>query len=103
MVNDVKPYHICIIEDNPGDVLLIEEYLGEQIALPTLSYARNLKEAMVLFKNYNGRFDVVLLDLSLPDKKGEDLINESQLLANNAPIVVLTGQTDFEVGISSLA
>lgn len=103
MINDVKPYHICIIEDNPGDVLLIEEYLGEQIALPTLYYARSFKEARLLFENHHPRFDVILLDLSLPDKKGEELINEILLLGNNTPVVVLTGHTDFEFGIRSLA
>lgn len=103
MINDVKPYHICIIEDNQGDVLLIEEYLGEQIALPTLYYARSFKEARLLFENNPRRFDVILLDLSLPDKRGEELINEILLLANKSPVVVLTGRSDFEFGVRSMA
>ena len=103
MINEVKPYHICIIEDNRGDILLIEEYLAEQIVLPTLYYARSFKDAKLLFETTVQRFDVVLLDLSLPDKRGEELIKEIQLLAGNSPIVVLTGHSDFDFGIRSLA
>lgn len=103
MISDTKPYQICIIEDNPGDILLIEEYLGEQIAFPQLSYARSFREAKALLSDENIQPDIILLDLTLPDKKGEELILEVIALCRQAPVVVLTGHTDIEFSVRSLA
>jgi PAS domain S-box-containing protein len=103
MITDIKPYHICIIEDNPGDVLLIEEYLGEQIALPHLSYARSFREAKSLLLEAAIQPDVILLDLSLPDNKGEGLILDVLAISNHIPVIVLTGHTDIEFSVRSLS
>ena len=45
------------------------------------------------------RYDVVLLDLSLPDKNGVILVQEMLQLAGNTPVIVLTGYTDKWYGV----
>jgi signal transduction histidine kinase len=50
-----------------------------------------------------GRFDVVLLDLSLPDSSGLDTLKKLQDLAFDIPLIVLTGADDRELALQSVA
>jgi PAS domain S-box-containing protein len=49
------------------------------------------------------RFDIVLLDLSLPDKNGELLILEIVELSKKTPVIVLTGYADVKFGVKTLS
>jgi len=101
MAVDKREYKILVIEDNPGDFALVEDFLFEHIIAPELFQAtsyRTAKDTLAVNK-----FDVVLLDLSLPDKTGESLIKEIVEAGNNAPIIVLTGYSDFSFGVKSLS
>ena len=101
MAVDKREYKILIIEDNPGDFALVEDFLFEQIVAPELVQATcclMAKEILTVNK-----FDVVLLDLSLPDKTGQSLIKEIIDASNNTPVIVLTGYTDFSFGVKSLS
>ena len=103
MLRDKKEYSILIGEDNPGDFTLVEDLLFEQIAAPKVTHARSYKAASLLLGGAENIFDVILLDLTLPDKTGEPLIREVIDLALNIPIIVLTGYTDFDFGVRSLS
>jgi len=93
--------NILIIEDNPGDFRLISDMLKE-----ATSQSFNIKHADCLEKGLSilkeSKFDVVLLDLNLPDAQG--LLGIDKLLAANpeANIIVLTGIDDEEIGIQIL-
>ncbi len=67
MRKDEKSYHILIIEDNLGDYILIEEYLAENILEPKLKRAETFFNAKALLEDKSNEFDLVFLDLSLPD------------------------------------
>ena len=99
---DSKEYRILIIEDNAGDYILVEDFLFEQINAPAITHAKTYKAASEILEEHCN-FDVILLDLSLPDKTGESLIKEIIACSNNIPIIVLTGYADFDFGIKSLA
>lgn len=99
---DNKEYRILIIEDNQGDYILVEDFLYEQIAAPVITHVKTYKCASEILKSHCN-FDVVLLDLSLPDKTGELLIKDIIACSNNIPIIVLTGYADFDFGVKSLA
>ncbi|KEO75797.1 response regulator [Anditalea andensis] len=104
MFKDTHPYRILVIEDNPGDLLLITDYLEEHIATPIIEIAKNYKEASLLLTSPEHKtFDVIFLDLSLPDNQGENLINEVVSINANSPIIVLSGYSDFEFSIKSLS
>lgn len=96
-------YHIVIVEDNIGDYLLIADYLEEKITHLRLTHTRSFKETADLFANNISYVDVILLDLSLPDKTGEALITEALQLAPNCPVIVLTGYSDLSFGVKSLS
>jgi PAS domain S-box-containing protein len=96
-------HRILVIEDNPGDFALVEEFLFEQIATPFISHASNYTEAKNVLAARKHSFDIILLDLSLPDKTGIALIQDIVELSQNTPIIVLTGYADFAFGVQSLS
>src|ERR1700741_2698750 len=97
-----KAYRILIVEDNPGDFLLISDCLREQMIGVDISGANSFTELKELITNNNFRYDVVLLDITLPDLVGEPLIRETLQLFPFTPVIILTGYTDFEFSVRSL-
>jgi len=85
--------NILLIEDNPGDARLLEEYLIE--GLPDgfrITPCSRLTEALAALGH--GTYDVALLDLSLPDSKGLPTYLGLRGSAADLPIVILTGHDD---------
>jgi PAS domain S-box-containing protein len=103
MPNGRKIFNILVVEDNTGDFALVEEFLTEQKDVFNLFHAWNFKEAAEVLTGGLPKFDVILLDLSLPDKTGLPLIDEIVALSSNTPVIVLTGYTDIAFGIKSLS
>lgn len=94
---------ILVVEDNPGDYTLVEDFLLEQVKGVTVTLARDFKEAKKHLSVPGRDFNIVLLDLSLPDKTGEDLVKEIIQLSNPTPVIVLTGYADFDFGVKSIS
>lgn len=103
MNKDATKFGILVVEDNLGDFVLIEDYLEEQILAPQIMHLKTFSEAQQLFKNNKINFDVILLDLTLPDMSREALISEMILMAKGIPIIVLTGFSDVDFGTKSLS
>lgn len=101
MTIDTKKYSILVVEDNPGDFALIEDFLFEEIDAPFIKHCPDYQTASKSLSET--LFDVVLLDLTLPDKTGEDLIRNVLYLAGASPLIVLTGYTDIAFGVKSLS
>jgi signal transduction histidine kinase len=96
-------FSVLVIEDNPGDFALVEEFLLEQIEAPEIVHAINYSHAKTTLSEHREAFSVILLDLSLPDKTGAELIQSIVNESNNAPVIVLTGYADFEFGVRSIS
>ena len=94
--------HILIIEDNPGDFVLIKEYLNEEFFEVIIDQAKTFTEAKIKLQEAKV-YDTILLDLSLPDANGAHLISEMVRLAAFTPIIVLTGYTDKDFSIKTLS
>ena len=89
---------ILLIEDNPGDIRLLQEYLNEGSACRfQVTQAGRLSRG--LERLAEARFDAVLLDLSLPDSHGLDTLVRLHEAAKDVPIVVLTGIEDESLGV----
>jgi len=93
-------YHILLVEDNPGDAFLVKDYLSEKIINPIIDHVTNFQQAEALLKEKN--FDIILLDLSLPDVNGKKLINKIVSLSRDTPILILTGFPDIDFSLDSL-
>ncbi|MBW4696418.1 MAG: response regulator [Aphanocapsa lilacina HA4352-LM1] len=84
---------ILLVEDNPGDMRLLREILKDAPAERFEWHeAGRLQEAVAALAHEH--FDVVLLDLSLPDSRGLDSLIALKPFAAALPIVVLTGFED---------
>jgi len=102
MIKDKSDYRILVVEDNAGDLLLIQDYLTEQIELPAIQVAKNFQEAQHFFTN-DHQFDIVLLDLTLPDRSGRELITNILKICGDTPVIVLTGFSDMDFSIQSIS
>lgn len=93
----MKPAHILLVEDNPGDILLTTEALQDRKFINKLSITKNGVEALdFLFKRGNFKDaetpDLVLLDINLPLKSGHEVLMEikSNDDTQKIPVIVLT-------------
>ena len=76
-----------LIEDNPGDVVLIKRLVAKATsARVRLEAATRLGEGLERIDR--GGIDVVLLDLSLPDSAGVDTVRRARAHAPDLPIIV---------------
>jgi diguanylate cyclase (GGDEF)-like protein len=92
---------ILLVEDNLADAELIEELLElEQTANIEIRNVNRVKDALEMLASFN--FDVVLLDLSLPDSQGIDGIVQLKKQKPNVPIVVLTMLNDLNTAVKSV-
>ncbi len=97
--NDI--IRILLVEDNPADARLIKEYFGELRETPFLvSEAECIASAVDHVAERH--FDVILLDLSLPDSQGMETIHRMHVHAPGIPLVVLTGLDDDELALSAM-
>lgn len=103
MQKDNKNYKLIVVEDNLGDFFLLEEYLNEKIETPAIFHFERFKELLEFQDKITTEFDLIFLDLSLPDKSGTELIIEVLKISKKIPVVVLTGYSDFSFATKSLA
>ena len=94
--------NILLVEDNEGDERLIRELLREQHLIRfNVDLASSLKESES--KIPENKFDIILLDLGLPDSNGlETLFKFKALFPELATIIILTGLNDTEVGLKAV-
>lgn len=103
MERDRKAYRILVLEDNEGDFVLLEDFLEEQILAPELIWVSSFAQARAYLRQNHPPLDLILLDLSLPDCHGKELIEAVLPLCADTPVIVLTGYSDVNFGIESLS
>ncbi len=92
---------VLLVEDNPGDSLLVREALEEtEPGTFDLTCATRLDAGLERLQQK--RFDVVLLDLTLPDSEGLATFRAVQDKARHEPIIVLTGSMDQHLAMEAL-
>jgi two-component system, chemotaxis family, response regulator Rcp1 len=97
MNSTIKPVDILLVEDNEGDVRLIQEALRDGKLQNKLYVVRDGVEAMDYLLGH-GKFkdairpDLILLDLNLPKKDGREVLEEIKNSEDlkRIPVVVLT-------------
>ena len=93
----MRNIHILLVEDNAGDVRLTQEALTDGKILHTLYTVKDGVQAMdFLRKNppYTDAFtpDLVLLDLNIPRKNGQEVLKEikQDKYLKSIPVIILT-------------
>lgn len=92
---------ILLIEDNLAEARLLLEFLKQaQYKQFSLVHVKRLREA--LDRLNQDSFDIILLDLTLPDSQGLASLAPLNNRAPSLPIVVLTNMNDEELAIEAV-
>jgi len=98
---NIKPISVLLIEDNPDDAVLIQLYLSSALKVAyEVKHVDRLSKGLECLKS--GGFDVVLLDLGLPDGQGLITFESTHAHAPGVPIIVLTGNDDDDFAIEAV-
>src|SRR5271157_3804567 len=94
---------VLLIEDNPNDVILLKKYLASHgSSLLDIEVCQSLTEAKKRLGQGRPEFDVILLDLGLPDSEGLETFTGIHQQAPKIPIVVLSGLDDEEMAMRTV-
>ncbi|MFB6299084.1 MAG: hybrid sensor histidine kinase/response regulator [Halobacteriales archaeon] len=96
---------VLLVEDNPGDARLVEHHLNApQVAdiagEVTLGHAETLSDG--LEKLDRASYDIMFLDLGLPESTGLTTLERALEEISRIPIVVLTGLDNRETAVQSI-
>jgi serine phosphatase RsbU (regulator of sigma subunit) len=98
---DARPIQVLLVEDNPGDARLLQLSLAEATSAQfELTHVERLADALQRLSTQT--FDVVLLDLSLPDSRQIDTFRRTRAHAPQLPIIVLTGLDDETLAVETV-
>lgn len=93
------PVRVLLVEDDPGDALLVQELLSETDLKVELDRATSVAEALHRLRDA----DCVLLDLALPDSLGLEGLRTVLAGDSQAAVIVLTGMSDRKLGARAVA
>ena len=92
---------LLLVEDNPVDAQLTRDLLAEwPLDQFEITHAPILAEGLTRLSR--DRFDVVLLDLSLPDTHGLSTVTQVLATSPGVPVVVLSGHDDHPLALKAL-
>ena len=98
----MKNPRILLIEDNPIHARLIKGLLAQVDGPPfSIELATSLAAGIDLFSK--GAFDLILLDLVLPDSQEMATYNQVRKIAPKTPIVILTNLDDIGLATQAVA
>jgi serine phosphatase RsbU (regulator of sigma subunit) len=98
---DSQELSVLLVEDDPGDALLVEELVADSGVPIDLDWARSLAEAVPRLSRRP--VDCVLLDLHLSDAHGLEALEQALTLTDRAAVVVLTGLAEERTGLAAVA
>ncbi|MCX5633967.1 MAG: response regulator [Phycisphaerae bacterium] len=98
-----KSVNVLIVDDDELDRRLVKIVLAKSANLIRFNVesAQTITEALGKFVKDNC-FNIILLDLNLPDGRGMENVQKVSIAAPNVPIIVLTGLDDEETGLESI-
>lgn len=98
MTPTLETMQVLVVDDEKSIRRLVEKELGSQRR--RITTAGSVKEALKLFKLET--FDVVLLDMRLPDGNGLDLLAQLQEQAPEVQIIIITGHGDVDNAVQAM-
>ncbi|HAV14269.1 MAG TPA: hypothetical protein DCX06_12365 [Opitutae bacterium] len=92
--------NILLFEDNQADANIVTEYLKDSELTHQLTIARRLSDGARILKKQS--FDLIILELSLPDSKGINTLEAVRELSDNEVIIVLTAAKNEKFSLQAL-
>lgn len=97
----MNEFHILLIDDDEDDYVNIRDLLAEisrsKYKITWMHSYKNGLEAL-----YKSQFDICLLDYRLGEHTGIELLKETQKIGSVCPIILLTGQGDFDLDLQAM-
>ncbi len=98
---NAKTIQVLLVEDNSTDALIVQDELAHPTyAQFSVVHLEQLNEALSRLKTE--RFDVVLLDLNLPDSNGFETFVRFHDAAPEVPIVIISGRVDGQIAVQAV-
>ncbi|HEY9892923.1 MAG TPA: response regulator, partial [Candidatus Sericytochromatia bacterium] len=95
---DAQLLNILLVEDNIKEAELLQEFLSETRKTRfELTHVQRLDETLELLQQKS--FDIILLDLVLPDSQGLETLATVRRTSTLTPIVVLTSLDDENLAV----
>ena len=96
-----EPIRILVVEDNPVDAIWVKRQLARINTMSfEVTHVERLADAAERLSRE--RFDIILLDLLLPDSQGLETFLEIRNYAGGIPVVVASGIDDEELAIAAV-
>lgn len=98
----IKTICLLLVDDDKADRQLVKLSLAKSSGTVqfNIETAESILEATECLNN--NKYDIVLLDLGLPDSHGIETVHKIHKINPNVPIVVLTGLDDEEIGLEAI-
>jgi len=95
-----RAIRVLLIEDNKNDVFFMKNMLsGSSIIKPEIVSVENI--ALASEKLRNEKFDIIILDLSLPDSVGLKGLEKIKEIESETPVMITTGHEDELLAIEA--
>lgn len=93
-----KRLKILVIEDNPTDFFLLKEFI-QLLSLPlnTIDNSPTVANALELLNGNN--YDLIFLDLTLPDSEGFNTFTAINRICSHIPIIILSSVTNNDLAL----
>lgn len=114
-MTDDESIAVLLVEDNPADARLVQEYVADMEKEGLVDRMRGWRDITTIDVTHatdiasgtnhldSGEYDVVLLDLQLPDSDGIESVDSVTAAAPTVPVIVLTGMPEQQLGIEAVA
>jgi PAS domain S-box-containing protein len=100
-VDVMKSIRLLLVEDNAADARVVERHLKDAGLNDVNSdWVQTAAEAADRLQKVE--YDLVLLDLGLPDASGLQALRALRAVADLTPIIVLTGSDDYKQGLAAV-
>ena len=97
----IQPIRALVVEDNPGDATLTRYFLADSFGSRVqTSCVEWLSDAVLSLEHQT--FDVVILDLVLPDAEGLQGLRQIIAVVPQVPVVILSGLEDEQIAREAL-
>ena len=95
---ELKSIRLLLVEDDPADARVVERHLKDAgLNHITCDLVQTASDAAQRLQTVE--YDLVLLDLGLPDATGLEALRAVRAVADLTPIIVLTGSDDYKQGL----
>jgi DNA-binding response OmpR family regulator len=91
------PITVLVVEDSPGDAILVRR----KLATFHVTQVTSLSEALQALDK--ATFGIILLDLNLPDSMGVETIARMRAKVPAVPIIVITGLLEVDLAVKALS